>query len=722
MVNVLKFLFILFFPITLFAQSFGPGFQSTEQILGKSAPDYNTADLEYQKFGPDFISTDEILDQYSEKHPTPCASEKFSNALRDHASEISENASESDVQVWAKYIMHEADVLKEVLDCDEIMSVSDETTIVFSPIVYEFPTGRKITIKYSTQKKVLKQLLMVASKPSSPTDKVSPKLMDPNDPAKYINTEPAWYAIMVVQHGSLSEFVGPEPNKNNVVSVKYINDNIDKIYPHGYHCTSRSAWANDSDTINQVVREVVDLEGEKDTNDYYVAGDINLEWVMYAEIALDVIITVATMGIGEGGLAMTKYLRSTRIAKNLKNLLKLDDVKKYRGIARTITQHTDDIAKLEKNVANAEKYQKTMRKVERVKGKGIPKGKGTKKNPLKGKEISKHLKNEKKIEKYNQELNTIYNEAKKIDPNITREMLSNPENLRNQQLALETSVRALKAEAEGLEKTSEAVANYSRNAEAFKDIMQYRRAFRNFTRKNTGNLFTRTLRLLFKSHTGAKKMDKAARIARAGMSSRSARIGDWLFQTTLKHGSRLAKFEATTGFFYGLVTFLGDMWDRTSATSKEFSNGIEFRPFCLLSADDIQGQENVVNYGMWLMWTGNSTDPADDDAAYLQAMDFASKFYYKLDEFQDKNGAECNVDIYVVRPIIRLDETNTNDPKGEMFYLFMNDIPWSTANQFGQQITNVEDWERTQRHLEETDPNGKYTKPETETNDGTPQA
>ena len=203
-------------------------------------------------------------------------------------------------------------------------------------------------------------------------------------------------------------------------------------------------------------------------------------------------------------------------------------------------------------------------------------------------------------------------------------------------------------------------------------------------------------------------MNKAGRVARAGMSTRSAKIKSYLFDATLKHGARLAKFERNVGFLYGAITFLGDMYDRTSTTSKEFSNGIEFKPLCLLSADDLNGQENVVNYGMWLMWIGNSMDEADDDAAYLQAMDFASKFYYQLDEFQDEHGANCNVDIYVVRPIIRLDETNVENPSGELFYLFMNEIPWSTAEQFGNMVPNIDDWERTQSLLNEQDPNNKY--------------
>ena len=246
--------------------------------------------------------------------------------------------------------------------------------------------------------------------------------------------------------------------------------------------------------------------------------------------------------------------------------------------------------------------------------------------------------------------------------------------------------------------------------------MKLRREMRSFRRPQTGNIIVRNLRKIGKTlkavNNSSKTLNRTARVARAGMSSRSKRIGDWLFQTTLKHGSRLAKFESKLGAFYGVVSFLGDMWDKTSATSKEFSNGIEFKPLCLLSADDLDGQENVVNYGMWLMWTGNSTDPVDDDAAYLQAMDFAAKFYYQLDEYQDEHGASCNVDIYVVRPVIRLDERNVTDPEGELYYLFMNEIPWSTADQFSQQIPDIEDWERTQERLENEDPNGKYRRPE----------
>jgi len=42
----------------------------------------------------------------------------------------------------------------------------------------------------------------------------------------------------------------------------------------------------------------------------------------------------------------------------------------------------------------------------------------------------------------------------------------------------------------------------------------------------------------------------------------------------------------------------------------------------------------------------------------------------------------------------------------------MNDEPWTTAGQFNEQISNIQDWEQQQQELEITDPNEKYIKPE----------
>ena len=616
----------------------------------------------------EMLTAEEILARAHDDYPTECATEAFANALYDNMDQISQNASEMEVRAWAKTTMFNETVLEEVLECPEIESISDRLkTIAFTPIVFRFDNGREIIINYTTQLKVLDQKLALAKKPSVPNGDPNPKLMDENDPAIYINTDPAWYAIMVVERGSLSEFVGQ--NKNNTLSVQWINDNIDDIYPKGgMFCTNKSALAYDEATINEVMHELTDIEN--DTNDYYVAGDVNLEWIMYAEIALDVAITIVTLGAGEGVIIASKSARALKNGKNLartmsKMVREFDDVKDYVKVVKQITTHTDDIAKMNRNIQNAKKYEKAMKKAEKARKAG------------------------KDASKYEKQANEILKSAKRIDKNITADDLKDADKLAEkyakEQKRLEGEVKNLEKEAKRMEKESKNVREYKEAADTFAELQAYYKSLRAFTRPQTGNFFTKNLKKLKAfgktakaANTGSKLMTKAGKIGRSGMSSRSAKIGDWLFDSTLKHGARLARVTRDLGLAYGIITFMGDLYDKTSTTSTDFSNGIEFKPLCLLSADDLEGQENEVNYGMWLMWVGNSTDPADDDAAYLQAMDFATKFHYMLNEYQEEHGRNCNVDIYVVRPIIRIDESDPSETSGELFYLFMNEIPWST--------------------------------------------
>lgn len=671
-----------------------------------------------------YRTAEEILAAAHNDHPTPCASEFFLAALEDHSSEVSDDEDESKVRLWAQNTMSDPSVLEQVLHCPELTdkNIHDDTTIHFSPVVFEFPgSDRTITISYSTQPKVLKQKLMLANKKSLPNGDPNPKLMDLEDPAIYINTDPAWYGIMVVQHDSLKDFVGP--GKNNTLSLKYLSDHISDIYPKGYYCTSKSAWANDDDTINQVVRTMVDLED--DSNDYYVAGDVNLEWVGYAEIAADIIITVATVGIGEAAMIGTRLARiaknSKQLIKNLRNLSKLEDVRKYAKKAKQISDATENVTKLKKSIKNAKKYQRAMKKAEKARKNG---------------KTAAAAKYEKKAQK-------LLKDSKQMHPDMTSFELTNPDLLKAERKATKQEIKGMKKEAKEMEKASDEVKQFKESSETFSELNKYYKELRAARRPQTGNLVTRNLKkiknirkTLKAANKGSKLLDKSGKLARAGMSTRSEKFGNWLFNTTLKHGGRLARVERDAGFLYGAVSFLADSYDFTSTSNSEYTNGIDFKPFCLLSADDIPGQENVVNYGMWLMWEGNSTMPEDDDAAYLQAMDFASKFFYQLDEFQDARLETlqlfgdaayppaivlCNVDIYVVRPIIRLDESDPEKATGELFYLFMNEIPWSTSKQFGEAVQDIEDWERVQQQLETEDPRYKYHRPEEEQNSDSEQ-
>ena len=638
----------------------------------------------------DFLSTEEILAKYHDITPTQCASEIFLDALQSKT--IPDDTPEYEARMWAKKIMQSSDVLIQVLECPEIKNLPEDKTINFTPITYTFQNGRTLNISYSSQPRILKQHILMSTKRSLTDNSINPELNNPEDPGIYMNTDPAWYAIMVVQHNSLSEFVGP--GKNNTLSLKYINDNIDSIYPKGYMCTSKSAIALDNDTINKATRETVNMEN--DSNDYYVAGDVDLGWIMYAEIALDVVMWASGTAVGQIILTKLKDLSSVRAARKLfasiKQMKEIEEVSDYIKKMQKIKDTTENIENLTKN---SKEYKKLIEKILKAKKAG---------------------EDQAEINKLAKQARELLDKSKKIDPSITSDVLRDAKQIDEKVKPIRDTIKEVSKEAEELAKASEDVEKYKEAAETLQDLMKFRRELTAYKRPITGNIITRALKSLRASNKGADIIAKANKVGRAGMSSTSAKIGDWLFEMTLKHGARFGRFERDVSMLYGAVTFLADMYDHTSNTSQEFTNGIEFKPLCLLSADDLQGYDNVVNYGMWLLWMGNSTDANDDDAAYLQAMDFATKFHYNLERTQDKDSTNCNVDIYVVRPIIRLDETDPSNVKGEMFYLFMNDIPWTTADQFGENVPDIKEWERVQSKLNEEDPLNKYRKT-TENND-----
>ena len=45
-----------------------------------------------------------------------------------------------------------------------------------------------------------------------------------------------------------------------------------------------------------------------------------------------------------------------------------------------------------------------------------------------------------------------------------------------------------------------------------------------------------------------------------------------------------------------------------------------------------------------------------------------------LMDVQNGTNSPCNVDIYVVRPVLR----NPGEEDGQIYYLIMNDVPWTT--------------------------------------------
>ncbi|MDE6477785.1 MAG: hypothetical protein K2L94_00885 [Alphaproteobacteria bacterium] len=543
--------------------------------------------------GADFQTADEIM--MTSIHQTPCASGVFANALARTAATVDENAPEHVIQAWIYSVFQSPDVIADVLKCPELATVADTDTIRFMPVEYTFPGGRHIAINYETQPKILHQRMKIAAKRTLPDANPAPRIGAPGDDAIWTNTDPAWYAILITEHDALADFVGPD--KPNTISLRYIEDNIDKIYPSGAGCTSKSVFAGKNDMINLAAKQTVNIDD--DDNEYYVAGDVNLQWLSWAEVALDVAITVATVGGGAAVLGATKGVRATRAAKNAMNtvreLQKIDTVQDYVRTTRNLTRASEELAKIDR-VRDAAAY------------------------------------------------------TTKAD-----------------------EVRRLGQRARDLEKIDD-VHNYRQATASLDAVMAYRRALRSLQIPQRGNVIARAWRTGRALNTGNKTIGRAAKMGRTSM--QSGRVRDWLFQSTLRHVGTLAKVESAGGMIYGAFKFAGGMYDWTETSTGDFTNGLEMKPLGLLSADNLDGQENVVNHGMWLMWVGDSTNAADDDAAMLQAMDTAEKFYQDLVQVQsDHNSHACNIDIFIVRPVIR----NPGTDDASLYYLIMNDEPWTTA-------------------------------------------
>lgn len=541
----------------------------------------------------DTIGADFTFPQHSEHtQQTDCASTVFADALYHTQDTVNESDPEHVVQSWIYSNFQNPDIIKRVLACPEIAGAADDETITFLPIEFLFPNGRRIVINYETQPKILKQRLLVANKKTLPETNPSPRVGAPNDPTVWTNTDPAWYGILVVESGTMDKYIGND--KNNIISLKYIEDNIDYFYPKGSRCTSKSALANDNDIINIAAHKTVSIDD--DSNDYYVAGDANLQWITWAEVALDVAITVVTVGGGTVVLGATKAVRASKAAKGLvttmRTLEKSDNVKDFIRLSQQSARAAEELKTIDR-ATDAARY------------------------------------------------------AAKSDE-IRR---------------LGESVRALE--------NIDDVRKYKNAASAFDDVMKLRRAMKAWKIPQRGNVIARGWRTARAIQSGNKTINQGAKIARAGM--KSGRIRDWLFHSTLRNVGKLARIERAGGIVYGALKLASDMYDWSETSTGDFTSGIDFKPLGLLSADDLNGQENVVNHGMWLMWAGDSVSPADDDAAYLQAMDFAAKFYQDLDETQEDKGNFCSVDIFVVRPIIR----NPGDADSQLYYLIMNDQPWT---------------------------------------------
>ena len=613
----------------------------------------------------DINTTAELL-KITNRINSECATAEFNNALAENSFMVSEDDDRDVVRDWIYDILQSPEALGAVLSCPEVAD-AEETDTVYMPIKYTFPGGRTVDINYETQVKVLEQRFLLATKTELPTSDPNPAISPTDEHATWVNTDPAWYGIMVTQSGALRNFVGP--NKNNTVSMKWIEKNIGNLYPHNADgwCSTKTgigAKINNSMVHNVLRNHTVQIED--DDNNYYIAGDRNLKWISVAEVAVDIVLAIVSYGGYAAASGAIKGARATRtsakLAKTLKTLSKAENVQKY--IKLSAKMH-----KTMRNTENAEKFAKSFKNLAKLEESLARAEKGTKKYAR----IEKQLQNARKLHLDN---------AKKFGQADKFRDIKDLDKLDDIKKVNAKEIETIQKDMTDLAKADNQVGEFVKEFDALKDVMKYSRELKSFKMARTGNVITRTWqgaknigKSIKAANTGTKTLDRAAKVARGA--SKSGRARDWLFHSTMRNIGRVTRLGEDLAALNFVLGIIGGFYDWANTETDEFTNGIKMSPLLLLSADSIEGQDNVVNYGMWLMWAGDSTNIADDDTAYLQAMDFAQKFYQDLTEVQDESGRHaCDVDIYVVRPIIRNPDTDSQ----ELYWLVMNDEPWSTAN------------------------------------------
>lgn len=624
----------------------------------------------------EFRTTDEILRSVP-TDDTTCATQVYADALANAADIISENDSEDLVREWVYSVFQDPEVLVEVMSCPEVMEVEEDTTIKFQPISYTFPNGRQIIVNYQTQPKVLEQYFNLAFKTELPTDDPNPAVT-PDDPnATWVNVDPAWYAIMVTQAGALDKFVGAD--KNNTVSFKYIEDNIDQLYPRGNSCSAETGVSSNGKMVNKVIRKKTAAHDGKEVDaDFYIAGDRNLEWISYMEVAIEVAVTVISSVVTFGGAAaiagVAKAARIKKITKlaraNIEVLIKnVPKVKSYaQAVARANKQrkNLERMTDLSKNIKEIEKLEKKLA--------GAPKG------SKKAERLQKQLDNVRKVHQKNTDIL-----SKTYGKDIEQIKSSKDfDKLKDFQKNVKDGIKTHEKEMSDLAKGDKDIAEYNKQVNTLREAQKAAKELRSIKQARTGNIFSRAWQLIKNTgksiraaNNGMRSLDKAAHVVRKG-SSASGKARDWLFHSSMRFLGKAAKVGEQYAVLNFALSFIGDMYDYTSSDTGDYTNNIKMKPLLLLSADETSdgSESNVVNYGVWLMWHGDAISAEDDDAAYLQAMDFAQKFYQDLVETQTEEGEKvCDVDIYVVRPIIR----NPGTEHQALYWLIMNEKPWSTS-------------------------------------------
>lgn len=402
-----------------------------------------------------------------------------------------------------------------------------------------------------------------------------------------------WYGILVVKKGSLDKYAAAE---TPVISTEYMKNNRNVFYPDnssdtiGKGCTYHNHMANDNDVINRAAHIT---RNEKDSfwtgNDYYVFDGSDVYWG-WATIAGEVALAILTFGISA---EVSAAAAATKAAASAKNVVTAAQTARK---AKLLTESAN-IANKSRLLADATRVTKDVRLIDEAIKAGAAAQKGTS-----AAAVASRAKAVQAFEKAGLKFGPGNKTAKELKA-IGQALEGSKANL----VAISADAATAAAEANRLR----AIAN----ARIPLDV----------------------------------SLNSAWRLVQSGTKSATAPARN-IFNKGLGWKKRFVGGAATAASL-GIGWEIMKAWGYSSSTV-DVADNVKFNSFGLLSLDDDEGRENVISHGAWLMFE-EAGDTAEDEAL-ATATAFAIDFHSDVEKLNPEYDADddCNIDIYVVQPVI----------------------------------------------------------------------
>lgn len=164
--------------------------------------------------------------------------------------------------------------------------------------------------------------------------------------------------------------------------------------------------------------------------------------------------------------------------------------------------------------------------------------------------------------------------------------------------------------------------------------------------------------------TWISALAKPWRLVKPGLETLKPKNIAKLYGPGVSWGQRIKRAAITTGGV-GIGTALIQAFGYSSA-STEIIDNVKFNSFGLLSADDLEGRDNVVSHGAWIQF--EESGEVNNDDALNEALAFAEAFQEDMNTINSEDPL-CDVDIYVVQPgISNPEKLGTR----EVYYVIQN--------------------------------------------------